>query len=128
MKPIVAFFLACWILGGSLFPGFGIDQSSHLGDLVGHYQEHKKLDDQLSFVHFLKMHYGADSAHQKRPNHSHRNLPAHSHSVTNYLPTGLILATPDRRRLVNQAKAAFFWKADLYTFFAVFALINPPRY
>ncbi len=128
MKPIVAFFLACWILGGSLLPGIGIDQSAHLGDLVGHYQAHKKLDAQLSFISFLKVHYGADSAHQKRPNHSHRNLPAHNHSVTNYLPTSLILAAPVSHRIGRLAKAAFFWKADLYTFLAVFALINPPRH
>ncbi|PRY44246.1 hypothetical protein CLV58_103215 [Spirosoma oryzae] len=128
MKPIVAFFLACWILGGSLLPGFGIDQSAHLGDLMEHYQEHKKLDAHLSFVKFLSMHYGADSAHQKRPNHSHRNLPAHSHSVTSYLPTGLLLAVPGIHQLGYQMKATFFWKADLYAFLAVFALINPPQY
>lgn len=128
MKPFVAFVLACWILGGSLFPGLGIDQSAHLGDLVEHYQEHKKLDVQLSFVNFLKMHYGADSAHQKRPNHSHRNLPANSHSVSSYLPTALILAVPDSHRLGKQVKAVFFWTVELYTFLAVFALIDPPRY
>jgi len=111
-----------------LLPGFGIEQSAHLGDLVEHYQAHKKLDAQLSFVNFLKMHYGADSAHQKRPSHSHRNLPAHSHSVSNYLPAGLILAAPNSWRLSDQTKDAFFWKADLYTFLAVFALINPPRH
>lgn len=128
MKPIVAFFLACWILGGSLLPGFCVDQSAHFGDLMEHYQEHKKLDAHLSFSHFLTMHYGADSAHQKHPNHSHRNLPTHSHSVTNYLPTGLTLAAPDGYLPGNLAKAAFFWKADLYAFLAVFALINPPRH
>ena len=63
MKSVVAFVLACWMLGGSLLPGFGIDQSAHWGDLVQHYQQHRKTDIKLSFTDFLKMHYGADSEH-----------------------------------------------------------------
>lgn len=127
MKPIVAFLLACWILGGSLLPGFGIDQSAHFGDLMAHYQEHKKLDAQLSFTDFLRMHYGADAEHQKRPNHSHHNLPANSHSIPAYPLTSLRLGTPDLYRVGSQGKSAFFWKDDLYAFLAVFTLINPPR-
>lgn len=127
MKSIVAFVLACWMLGGSLLPGFGIDQSAHLGDLVQHYQQHQRADIKLSFTHFLKMHYGADSEHQKHPNHSHHNLPSSGHSVLIYAPTALRLASPNLMQVLMPTNSVFFRKADLYSFLAVFALINPPR-
>ncbi|MEZ0612419.1 hypothetical protein ACAW74_28175 [Fibrella sp. WM1] len=127
MKSIVAFVLACWMLGGSLLPGFGIDQSAHWGDLVQHYQQHRKTDSTLSFTDFLKMYYGADSEHQKHPNHSHHNLPSSGHSVPVYAPTTLRLAAPNPMQVLMPSTAVFFRKADLYSFLAVFALINPPR-
>ena len=126
MKLVVAIVLSCWILGGSLLPGFGIDQSAHLGDLVQHYQQHRKADPGLSFADFLKMHYGANSEHQKHPNHSHQNLPSSGHSVPAYTPTDVRLVEPSFQFLLLTS-SKFFGKEDLYSFLAVFALINPPR-
>lgn len=126
MRSIVALVLACWMLGGSLLPGFGIDQSAHLGDLVQHYQQHRKANSRLSFVDFLNMHYGADSEHQKHPNHSHQNLPTSGHAVPAYTPAAVRLVVPSFQMLLLPS-TKFFGKADLYSFLSVFALINPPR-
>ncbi|GAB3901060.1 hypothetical protein GCM10028825_52950 [Spirosoma agri] len=115
------------MLGGSLFPGFGIDQSAHWGDLLLHFQQHRQADPALSFTDFLKMHYGADSEHQKHPNHSHQNLPSSSHSVPAYTPNAIRLMTVDQSPFLLLTRAGYFRKADLYAFLTVFALINPPR-
>jgi hypothetical protein len=115
------------MLGGSLLPGFGIDQSAHWGDLVLHFQQHRQNDPSLSFTDFLKMHYGTDSDHRKHPNHSHQNLPSSSHSVPVYTPNAVRLVAVTAIQILIPDKIMFSWKADLYTFLAVFALINPPR-
>ncbi|GAB3902966.1 hypothetical protein GCM10028803_30560 [Larkinella knui] len=115
------------MLGGSLLPGFSIDQSAHWGDLVQHYEQHRKTDAQLSFINFIKMHYGADSEHHKHPNHSHQNLPSVSHLTPVFTPSIVWLPAPVRCPVSIVPKAGFFCKADLYSFLAVFALINPPR-
>ncbi len=115
------------MLGGSFLPGFGMDQTAHLGDLIEHYREHKALDQSLSFVDFYKMHYGANSEHQKHPNHSHHNLPTAGHSVSVYTPAAIRLSAPSFSQVTLTATSEYFRRIDLYSFLAVFALINPPR-
>ena len=115
------------MLGGSLLPGFGLDQSAHWADLMLHYQHHRQSDPDLSFTDFLQMHYGANSEHQKHPNHSHQNLPSSSHSIPVYTPNPVRLTVTSAVQILISDKATFFRKADLYNFLAVFALINPPR-
>lgn len=127
MRSFVATVLACLILGGSLLPGFSIDQSARWGKLVQHYQQHQQDETSLGFIDFLTMHYGADSAHQKHPNHSHQNLPSSSHSAPVYTPQVVRLASPFPLQFLIKLKTDFIRKADLYSFLAVFALINPPR-
>ena len=127
MKSVVAFVLACWMLGGSFLPGFGVDQTAHLGDLIEHYREHRSTDHNLSFIDFYKMHYGANSEHQKHPNHSHHSLPTTGHSVSVYTPSAIRLSAPLFTQVMLIATSDYFLRADLYSFLAVFALINPPR-
>ncbi|WP_460963325.1 hypothetical protein [Spirosoma litoris] len=127
MKALVAIMLACQMLGSSLLPGFGIDQSTRLVDLVQHYQQHRQTEPDLGFLDFMIMHYGANSAHQKHPNHSHHNLPTTGHSVPVFLLAYLRLAPTTAIQEVLKAKMPFWRRADLYSFLAVFALINPPR-
>ncbi len=127
MKSFVAIVLTSLILGSSFLPGFGIDQSARWGELVQHYQQHQQTDAGLSFVDFLAMHYGANSEHQKHPNHSHHNLPSGGHSVPVYSPNAVRLFSPSPVQVIFVATADFFCPADLYNFLAVYALINPPR-
>ena len=127
MKSVVAIVLSCWILGGSLFSGFSVDQSARLGDLVHHYQQHRQDNTDLSFIDFINMHYGADSEHQKHPNHSHHNLPSSGHSMPVFTSGVVRLVLPSLVQVLVLRDANFFRAADLYSFLAVFALINPPR-
>ena len=73
------------------------------------------------------MHYGANSEHQKRPNHSHHNLPTTGHFVSVYTLTAIQLSVPLLTQVAIMATSDYFRRADLYSFLAVFPLINPPR-
>ncbi len=127
MKSFVTVLFAGWILLGGLLPGFSIDQSVHLGDLVQHFQEHRRENKELTFVSFLDMHYGANSDHQKHPKHSHNKLPVSSQPVFVYASSTVKLADLlPVQYLVSSASASFAW-VNFYSFLAVFALINPPR-
>ncbi|ADB39189.1 hypothetical protein [Spirosoma linguale] len=127
MKSIVALLLAGLMLGSSLLPGFGIDQSAKWVELLQHYEHHRETDTQLGFMDFLEMHYGANSEHQKHPNHSHHNLPTVGHAVPAFSSTAIRLHFSSVVGAILSNKADFFSKADLYSFLAVFSLINPPR-
>lgn len=128
MKFILALLLVNLMLGSSLLPGFGIDQSAKWVELVNHYQEHRQTDNSLEFLSFLMMHYGASSDHQKHPNHNHHNLPVAGQLLSISTPVPLRLdAVSDMLSIVRVAKATFFRKADLYAFAAIYSLINPPR-
>lgn len=110
-----------------MLPGLSIDQSARWGELVQHYAQHRKADPTLSFTDFIAMHYGANSEHQKHPKHSHHNLPSAGHSVSVYAPGALRLIPAFTQQVVIALKTTFSHKADLYSFLAVFGLINPPR-
>ncbi|AUD01526.1 hypothetical protein [Spirosoma pollinicola] len=127
MKSIVALLLAGLMLGSSLLPGFSIDQSAKWVELVQHYDQHRRADTHLGFLDFLAMHYGANSEHQKHPNHSHQNLPTSGHVVPVFSPNVVRLHFSSAISTILLSKADFFSKADLYSFLGVFSLINPPR-
>ncbi|MBN8822207.1 MULTISPECIES: hypothetical protein [unclassified Spirosoma] len=127
MKSLVAFLLTCQLLGSSLFPSFGIDQSDRLFDLVQHYQQHRQTEPDLGFVDFMVMHYGANSEHQKHPTHSHHHLPTTGHGLSVFVLASLRLTPATVIQESLKAKAAFLSKADLYSFIVAFALMNPPR-
>lgn len=130
MKSILAILLVHLMLGSSLLPGFGIDQSARWVELVNHYQQHRQTDASLGFLSFLMMHYDASSDHQKHPDpgHNHHNLPVAGQSLSISTPTPLRLdLTVVSFPIVHVARATFFCKADLYAFTAVRPLINPPR-
>ncbi|GAB2534689.1 hypothetical protein GCM10027085_26910 [Spirosoma aerophilum] len=116
------------MLGSSLLPGFSIDQSAKWVELLQHYDQHRQTDSQLGFLDFLEMHYGANSEHQKHPNHSHQNLPAAGHTVPVFSSSTIRLHFCTEVGAILSNKADFFRKADLYSFLRVFSLINPPRY
>ncbi|MVM31938.1 hypothetical protein GO755_17950 [Spirosoma sp. HMF4905] len=129
MKSIVAFLLAGLILGSSLLPGFGVDQSTKLVELIQHYQQHVKADHDhnLSFSDFMVMHYGENSEHHKHPNHSHHNLPSVGHMVNGFMPNNLRLSITSCLSVGIFSQMAFSRYTNLYSFLSVFSLINPPR-
>ncbi len=128
MKSTLAILLVHLMLGSSLLPGFGIDQSARWVELANHYQQHRQTDASLGFLSFLMMHYDASSDHQKHPSHNHHNLPAAGQSLSISTPNPLRLDfTTVSLSLIQVAKTTFFRKADLYAFTAIRSLINPPR-
>ncbi|WP_020603876.1 hypothetical protein [Spirosoma spitsbergense] len=127
MKPFVTVLFAGWILLGGLLPGFSIDQSVHLGDLVQHYQAHRRDNVDLTFVAFLDMHYGANSDHQKHPKHSHNKLPVSSHPIFVYTSGTVKLADFfPVHYWTSSAPTSFAW-VNFYSFLVVSFLMNPPR-
>ncbi|GAB3759818.1 hypothetical protein [Spirosoma pomorum] len=127
MKALVAFILATQILVSSLLPGFSVDQSTKLVDLVQHYQQHRKTVPNLSFLDFIGMHYGSNSEHQKHPNHSHQKLPAVSHAAPAFTAPSVILLPVTIFAELLLAKTACFRYTNFYSFVSVSSLINPPR-
>jgi hypothetical protein len=128
MKSMLAILLVHLMLGSSLLPGFGIDQSARWVELANHYQQHRQTDAALGFLSFLMMHYDASSDHQKHPTHNHHNLPSAGQSLSISTPNPLRLdATSLSLSVISVARATFFQKADLYAFTAIRSLINPPR-
>lgn len=127
MKALIALVLASLVLGSSLLPGFGVDQSAKLVDLMQHYREHRKADSTLSFLAFMEMHYGVNAEHQKHPNHSHHNLPSAGHTVSVFTPTPLSLLHVSDQSILLLTRSACFRYANLYSFLSVCSLINPPR-
>jgi hypothetical protein len=128
MKSTLALLLVQLMLGSSLLPGFGIDQSARWVELANHYQQHRQMDASLDFFSFLMMHYDASSDHQKHPGHNHHNLPVTGQwlSISTPIPLSLdavSLVLP----VLHLPKVNFFCKADLYAFTAIRSLINPPR-
>lgn len=127
MKSIVAFLLAIQVLGSSLLPGFGVDQSAKLVDLVQHFEQHRQTEPHLNFLDFMVMHYGANSEHQKHPNHSHHNLPSVGHTVPVFTTPSVVFLSLTALSVLLLAKTACFRYANLYSFVSVSSLINPPR-
>ncbi|WP_461091495.1 hypothetical protein [Spirosoma gilvum] len=110
-----------------MLPSFGVDQFSRFVDLAQHYREHRQLQPGLSFLDFMEMHYGANSEHQKHPNHSHHNLPAVGHTIPVCSPTPFLLFVIASLAVLLLARSACFRYANLYSFLSVSSLINPPR-
>lgn len=127
MQSIVAIVLAGLILGSSLLPGFGVEQSTKLVELIQHYQHHVTENPDLSFADFMVMHYGENSKHHKHPNHSHHNLPSAGHMVTGFTPNRVQLSALGYVPVVLTIQKAFSRYTNLYSFLSVFSLINPPR-
>ncbi|GAB3568459.1 hypothetical protein GCM10027578_21000 [Spirosoma luteolum] len=128
MKVVLTLLLVTLVLGNSLIPGFGLDQSTRLAGLAHHYQQHRQEQPSLGFLDFLEMHYGPNAEHQKHPNHSHSNLPAAGHAVAAFTPVPIRLLVSIPVQVVMLAKTACFRYANLYSFLGVFSLINPPRH
>lgn len=127
MKAVLAFLMACQILGSSWLPGVGIDQSARVVDLVQHYHHHREAAPGLGFWEFLSMHYRADSEHQKHPNHSHQNLPTAGHVSPVFVPQTLQLPVSEALSLLLPTQKSCFGYANHYSFLGVFRLINPPQ-
>ncbi|RRB07489.1 hypothetical protein [Larkinella rosea] len=127
MKSVVALLLVLQMLGSGLLPGFGIDQSTKLVDLLQHFQHHRQTEPDLGFFDFIAMHYGANSDHQKHPNHSHHNLPAVGHTAPAFTAPAMDLFSLTSISVWLPAKTACFRYANLYSFVSVSSLINPPR-
>jgi len=85
MKSVVAFFLACLMLLGSLIPQNDLAELSKLPTLLEHYRfHHSAAGGGLSLAAFLVEHYGAGTRHlhgctlSQRHHQDHHNLPLHN--------------------------------------------------
>ncbi len=124
---MIACLLACLMMGSSLLPGFGVEQSTKLVVLIQHFQKHAKTEPGLGFVDFMVMHYGENSEHQKHHDHSHHNLPLAGHAMPVFAPTMLRLGITLPAPVAFLSRVAFFRYTNLYSFLAISSLINPPR-
>jgi hypothetical protein len=126
MKKTVAISLAAFIWAQSILPGLGVLELGKLPALFHHFSKHKADKADLSFLHFLEMHY-SDQAHHKQDHKEHHKLPFTDHhstfSVTcvyfvtdrnfklegNYYPLGPTTQSV-YQALLERDIARFFWQ------------------
>ena len=59
----------------SLIPGFELSSLSDIPELWSHFQAHKAISPQITFLDFLHLHYDADSKHAGQDLQHHQKLP-----------------------------------------------------
>jgi hypothetical protein len=129
MKLALSLFLALVLLTESLLPkGAGLSQDFKFGEMMAHFQEHKKsAESAFDFLDFFWMHYDADSLHKKQ-NH-HDNLPCldgHSLLTTIQLPIKTIeFYTHFVAILIEETNPLVYLNS--YHFLYALDLLNPPQ-
>ena len=81
MKSTLALFMALFIWMHAVLPGLSVVELGKLPALFHHYQKHRQLSNELSFVSFLEMHY-ADASHHNQDQKEHHKLPFADHQST----------------------------------------------
>ena len=74
-RKTVTILLCLIFMVESLIPGFELSSLSSLPVLWSHYQTHKTLSPQTTFLDFLHLHYDADSKHAGQDQQHHQKLP-----------------------------------------------------
>lgn len=129
MKTLATILLVLVLLMEGLLPkGIGLGQDFKFGELITHFEEHKKnYSDDLSFWHFLKMHYEAGSEHTKH-NH-HDNLPCldgHSFLVAITLaPSPVVWTAPGTKPSLSTKPISLY--SNSYFFEFTWDFLNPPK-
>lgn len=66
-------------------PGMDFCELFKLPDLLGHFHEHKQLDEELSFIEFMGFHYGNDNPEpadeHRLPFKDHHCCAGHTHTA-----------------------------------------------
>lgn len=81
MKVFISALLAFLIFFGSLMPQMDMEELSKIPALISHYQKHKKLDKNFSFISFLAEHYQQRDNEHSNPEHC--KLPFFHHDAPN---------------------------------------------
>jgi hypothetical protein len=84
MKSVLVLLLSLQLLSGNhLLP-----ELAKIPFLIHHFEEHQAENPNISFFHFLKMHY-ADATHQQKDANRHGDLPLkniHAHAFEHFVP------------------------------------------
>ena len=95
-------FLCTILASEALFPGLDRADLSHLSRLVSHFQKHRIESSRLTFVEFLKLHYG-DADHLTTTPSEHQDLPFSKrlhHRVSLQIIQELALINPESTWIV----------------------------
>ncbi len=128
MRKTIAIFLLSVFLFSALVPVQAQEELTKLPSLLEHFQEHKIETPGLTFLEFLKIHYGEEFA-QHRSAHDHSDLPGknschHLHAPAIAVLPAVAFAAPNLQ--VSVAVQPLF--ADQSYEFTLFHDIwQPPR-
>ena len=129
MRSFIGILLITVLMGNSIVPSLGLQQSIKIPEIVKHFNEHN-LDEKvkISFWEFLKLHYSADSKHFNSNKPEHNTLPNLDLSaIALFLVEGFfilefsLLVIPIIRKRNSQNK-------NLYEFSYINLLYGPPKY
>ena len=137
MKSVVAFFLACLMLLGSLIPQNDLAELSKVPQLLEHYRfHHSAAGGGLSLAAFLAEHYGAGTKHlsgchlSSQHQQDHHNLPLRDHGncpVVVFVLAGGRLALPPAAPTWALGRSYRLATADNCPAGPAAALLQPPR-
>lgn len=128
MRKVIALFLSILMFMGSLFPQTDIEEVYKIPGLLTHFQEHRaKLQPDLSFLGFLKMHYSPGSEHAKTP-HPHTKIPFYNH-----LSAGFLFVISEFKAALEKPLVAIFscdhhfQYLNAYAYQTYVSLLRPPQ-
>ena len=122
MKRIFYHIVICIVVAASFMPGQGIAELHKIPMLSIHYNQHKQEagNQQLSFSHFLTMHYGDKSSHKQEENHD--DLPLFHSCCATFLFISektepvLFLDTEQPLLLTSEVKNEYTYRLHLTIF------------
>lgn len=129
MRSIIALILITTVLGNSLIPSLGFEQSTKISEVFKHFKEHN-LDEEekLGFWKFIQMHYNADSKHFDSNKSEHQTLPnLDLSSIALFLVEGFFVLEFFLFS-IHSIKIKHSLYKNLYKFSLINLLYGPPKY
>jgi hypothetical protein len=94
MKKLIPILLASIMAFQAIVPAMEISELNKIPELISHYKHHRKADQSLSLLAFIKLHYDDETHHQK-DHQTHDQLPFTSHHHHNCQLFQLVYTLPD---------------------------------
>ena len=126
MKRSTTFFFALWLFLGSLFPQTDLEELCKVPMLWFHYQtEHAEL----SFVAYLRLHYGEAAEENDCPVHDSLPMQKHAHTCQSilFIPLGVSFTLPAPVSWTETVAFEVF-RQDDYRFQPENLLYSPPKF
>jgi len=130
LRKFTSILLVTLIFTGSLFPKTGIEELHKIPQLIIHYQDHLKTENNsFNFFSFLIKHYASDHAQNGHAHQGHPSLPS-MHSGAPIF--AFIVPFYSLNFMANFVSTLFSQKINfyhtIYSFIYTSSLLQPPKF